>query len=470
MHEPVLDRSESTVTTSPAPRQDDVSGGRIILAAAVLTGVAYAGLALAGDLRERLPLYLVVHAFLFLAMLAAWFGLRRQAGALGLILGAALVFRVIAALGPPALSDDVYRYVWDGRVQLHGVHPYAFAPADAELARLRDEHWSKINHPTLKTIYPPLAQVWFALLAGLGAGPLGFKLAAGLVDFAAVLALSLLLQRLALPRDRVVLYAWNPLVVVETSGSGHLEPLGTLLVLLATVWIISRRSRLSTLALGAAVHVKLLPALLIPGFLRRLNGREIVLLAAVIAGLLLPYAATGPALGGGVLDYAESWERNALVFAGVRGLLEWIDVGPPLKEGIAWVQSRVGEGTVDWDFLYRHVWPRDVAKLLLVSGLMVWMLYLARRSDLDAAREAFLILAAAIVISPTVHPWYLVWVLPFAAAYLSWPWLLFGLLIPLSYLAGAADVSGVVRAIEYGPPLLVAVALHLSRHRRGRLR
>ena len=87
------------------------------------------------------------------------------------------------------MSDDLYRYLWDGRVQLHGVHPYAHAPEDQALAGLRDEHWERVNHPEVKTIYPPLAQGTFLVLAAVGAGPLGVKLTMGLLDFGVVLAL-----------------------------------------------------------------------------------------------------------------------------------------------------------------------------------------------------------------------------------------------------------------------------------------
>ena len=71
-----------------------------------------------------------------------------------------------AAWGEPMLSDDVYRYVWDGRVQLEGVHPYRYAPVDPALGTLRDAHvFPRINHPEVPTIYPPLAQSLFAGLA-----------------------------------------------------------------------------------------------------------------------------------------------------------------------------------------------------------------------------------------------------------------------------------------------------------------
>ena len=193
---------------SRPPGRDNGRGRLGILALATSAAILYAGLAVLGDLTAHTGAFLAIHGALLVVMAAAWW-VARGAGprVLGLALGAALLFRVVMALGSPALSDDVYRYVWDGRVQLHGIHPYLHAPADPALESLRDSDWERINHPELETIYPPLAQVLFAGLAALGAGVRGFKMAAGLADFAVVLALAYLLRRLSLPPDRVLLYA-----------------------------------------------------------------------------------------------------------------------------------------------------------------------------------------------------------------------------------------------------------------------
>ena len=179
---------------------------------------------MSGDLREHLPALLAAEAVLFGAMLAAWRLAATRRTRMAPLLVAALAFRVIAACAPPSLSDDVYRYVWDGRVQLHGFHPYRHAPEDPALDALRDADWTRINHPELRTIYPPLAQGLFLALAAVDAGPLGFKLTLGIADFAVVLSLCALLRTLGLPADRAILYAWNPLAVLETAASARNRP------------------------------------------------------------------------------------------------------------------------------------------------------------------------------------------------------------------------------------------------------
>jgi hypothetical protein len=412
---------------------------------------------------------LAAEAVLFAAMLVAWRLAAARRMRMGPIFVAALAFRIVAACGPPALSDDVYRYVWDGRVQLHGIHPYRHAPADPALEALRDADWKRINHPELRTIYPPLAESLFLALAALGAGPIGFKLALGLADFGVVVALGTLLRALELPPHRAILYAWNPLAVLETAGSGHVEPLGVALVVLGAAWIIGRRPGLSTLALAGAVQAKLLPLLLVPGWVRRWRLREVALFAVVLVAIALPYAVGGPALGGGLADYAARWEANPSVYGVVERLLAAADSGVALEPSISAARRAIRAEWIPWDRLYAWVWPARLARMICGLALVAWVAWLAFRPRLDAARETFLVLCGALLLSPTLHPWYVLWVLPFAAAYASLPWLGFSLLVLLSYLGGAAGPPVWVSWVEYGGLAgLAAVEALVARRYPGR--
>lgn len=436
-----------------------------ILALALAAAAIYTAVALAGDLREDLIPYFVAHALLSLLMLGAWRAARRGAP-LAWLLTAALAFRLIAALGAPTMSDDVFRYVWDGRLQVHGVHPFDFAPLDPALEHLRDENWERINHPEVKTIYPPLAQLCFALLASLGAGPGGFRLAFGALDFAVVLALLGLLRRANLPQDRVILYAWNPLAVIETAGSGHIEPLGVLFTLLATRWIIDRRFRLCTAALAAAAHVKLLPLVLFPGYARRVPTVALAVGVAVLIALALPYALTGPAIGTGLGDYAERWQHNAFVFAGIERFFERIDTGRTLVPWIAEARLRVGDKLgIPWDAIYTAIWPPVLARLVVASLALAWIVALASSKRLDALRETFLALAGVLILSPTVHPWYVLWVLPYAAALLSPGWLAFAAFSVVAYTGDDGSIPLGLRVLEWSALILPALAVALWRRR-----
>lgn len=403
--------------------RDNNRGSHIILALAIGATALYLLLAANGDLRGRPGLLLPASAGLLGAMLLAERMFRADRALRRPILVAAALFRIVAGCGSPALSDDVHRYVWDGRVQLHGVHPYRFPPDAPELAPLRAAAASGINHPELKTIYPPLAELFFLALGALGAGPAGYKLTLGMIDFGVVLALEELLRRTGLPRERLLLYAWNPLAVLETAGSGHLEPVGVLFVVVAGLWIAERRPQATLLALAAAVHVKLLPACLVPGVLRRVGWGRAALLIAALALPLLTYAVDGPALGAGLAAYAERWEYNATLYAGVEAAIERLDGS------------------------------REVARLAVAAAAAAWLFALARRRDRSFAREALLAFGGVLLLSPTLHPWYLLWVLPWAAALGSGPWLVLGATAILTYSYADGDVPLWIKTIEFLPAL-----------------
>lgn len=439
-------------------RHHNRSATGIILIAGGFSASLY-GAAAVLDLRARPGLYLTLHALLLALMVLAWWQARKAPSALRWVVLAAALFRLLAVFAEPVLSDDLYRYVWDGRVQVAGFHPYAYAPVDPALEALRDDDWARINNAELHTIYPPLAQMLFAALAWVGAGTRGFKLFFALADLAVIAALAGLLRRVGLPPDRLVLYAWNPLAVIETAGSGHIEPVGVVLVVLCAGWMAGRKARPAALALAAAVHVKLLPAVLIPGAMRRLRNVPAVLLVAALALLALPYALSGPALGSGVLDYAERWERNASIYRGVETLAQRIDSAARLTPVVAGLRERLGGTDGFWNWIYSKVWPREVARLTVGLLALAWVVRLSFRRGLTAPREIFLGLAGVLLLSPTLHPWYVLWVLPFAAAYASVPWLLLAALVPLAYLGGAGDVPWSVRLVEYGIPLLAALLL-----------
>lgn len=455
------------------PGRSNRRGAAGILALAILSALLYLALASLGDLRARIHILLPVHGVLILIMAGAWWTVRRStAPTLRLALGAALIFRVVAAFGEPALSDDVYRYVWDGRVQVQGVHPYRHAPDDPTLVELREIDWESINHKEVHTIYPPLSQMLFAALTIVGAGVRGFKLAAGLLDFGVVLALAYLLRALSLPRDRVILYAWNPLAILETAGSGHVEPAGVALVVLAAAWTVADRPFLSAAGLAGSVHIKLLPIVLVPGQLRRWPVRATLVFLAVVVALALPYALTGPAVGGGLFDYAGRWQRNGFFFPAILRAFETMDLTPWLKETIASLQSRWGEGALPWDWLYRHVWPPYLARATAATLAVAWIAAVALRRRLDAARESLLVLGGVLLLSPTLHPWYVLWILPFAAALCSRGWLLLAALVPLAYLGGDGDVPRWARGVEFIPAVsLMAWDTFRSRlSRRGSIR
>ena len=437
------------ISTRPAlTEQNSIRALRILAAGLILV---HAAIAAHGDLQARIPGYLAIYGVLLVGTVVAW-RLARRIGpkCTPLVLAAALGMRLVAAWGGPALSDDVYRYVWDGRMQVEGVHPYALAPDDPALEVYRDDVWQHINHRELPTVYTPLAEGVFFVLAALGLGPGGFQLAIGVFDFGVVVLLLGLLRARRLPEDRLVLYAWSPFAVVETAGSGHMAPIGVALVLAALLALGADRPVRAGAALGLAIQAKLLPLALVPGFARRL--RASALAAVVVAAVLpsLPYAMTGPAIGGGLHAFAERWERNASLYAGVAWAARRLDTGSRLKPWIGRVKDRLGDGVLPYDLLYRSVWPREIAKAIVVALALAWVVWLAFRSGLDPPREALWALGGVLLLAPTVHPWYLLWIAPLAVLVGSPGWLAWVAIVPIAYLDSAGDVPNWVRAVEYG--------------------
>ncbi len=247
---------------------------------------------------------LVRRFVLLLAVSAALYGaatrvvLRDGAGGRGtfaLVLAVAFLMRLPALFEPPFLSSDLYRYIWDGRVQLAGINPYRYIPADPALLQIRDHRiFDHINRRFYApTIYPPAAQLMFRLIASVGQTALVAKLAAVACECVAVACLALTLRLCGDPPSRVLIYAWNPLAVWSFAGNGHVDAEAVGLVAAALLARAARQDGWAGAAIGAATLVKFLPAVVAPALWR---GRWRLPLAAaiVIVALYLPFIAVGP--------------------------------------------------------------------------------------------------------------------------------------------------------------------------------
>ena len=231
-----------------------------------------------GDLRADTPgfevAYLATFALYLLAVVVV-LRLTPTAGsplpALALIAVFGLLFRALLLPMPPTLSDDMFRYVWDGRVQAAGLSPYRYPPSAPQVAGLHagdQTIWPHINRQDAITVYPPGAQIAFALIWRIaGNSVTGFKTAFVLAELAGGLALLGLLRALGQPLERVLIYLWSPLLVFEVAHSGHVDGLMLPLLILAFWARVKNRPWLLGLALGAATLVKLFPLILVPALL-----------------------------------------------------------------------------------------------------------------------------------------------------------------------------------------------------------
>lgn len=248
-------------------------------------------------------------AFIIIALLqaAVWAGaaavMMRVAGrspALGLILGTAVLLRLIALAAPVFLSSDINRYIWDGRVQAAGINPYRYVPTAPELAKLRDDRvFPNINRNNYApTIYPPVAQLLFLLANRLGGTVPVLKLLLVATEAVGIWALLGVLRACDLPRERILLYAWHPLPVWEIAGSGHVDAAVVAFVMLALAAGIGGRRMWSGAALAAATLVKFFPVVLAAALWRpvasnRGDWRWPAAFIAVIIAAYLPYIGVG---------------------------------------------------------------------------------------------------------------------------------------------------------------------------------
>ncbi|HLL75929.1 MAG TPA: glycosyltransferase 87 family protein [Pyrinomonadaceae bacterium] len=211
------------------------------------------------------------------------------------VLAFAALFRYWPLVEEPRLSDDIYRYVWDGRVQAAGINPYRHIPAEEPLAHLRDEAiYPKINRRDYApTIYPPLAQAIFFATTRVSESVTWMKLTMIAFEAVSIWAVVWLLASFGLPRQRVLLFAWHPLLVYEIAGSGHLDALMICFVCLALVARRSNREGLTGALLACAALVKFFPAVLAPALYRRWGWRMPAAFAAVFALAYVPYLSVG---------------------------------------------------------------------------------------------------------------------------------------------------------------------------------
>ena len=231
---------------------------------------------------------------------AAWLAPPVVMGVTALLLAPGIYFA-------PKTSDDVWRYVWDGRVQLAGLDPYRFVPLDPALSFLRDpllfpsDGVTLINRPQVPTIYPPAAQLLFAIVAAATpweAGALGIKVTMA----AAVVVTAGLLARFRSDRPGVALiYGSSPLIMLEAANGGHLDAVVALLICVVVMLGVREHWWQAGLILGLAAAIKLVPLLLLPAFLLRGRWRASVTALGVLAASYVPHVLAVGALVAGFL-------------------------------------------------------------------------------------------------------------------------------------------------------------------------
>jgi alpha-1,6-mannosyltransferase len=370
-----------------------------LLAAGLLVLAAFGAAALWRGDHPTVALIALVQLPIYAA--AAWIVIARPSWApmtgrhavLGILL-VGLAMRLIVLPSPPA-SSDIYRYIWDGRVQAAGVNPYRYVPGDDALRALRDEAiYPQINRADYApTIYPPMAQMVFFAATRISESPPFMKAVMVAFEGLAVWAILHLLGARGLPATRILLYAWHPLPLWEFAGSGHADAIAIACLLLGFVAVDRRSPILAGVALAAGALVKYFPVVAGPAMYKRWDWRLPLAFAASIGVLYVPYLGAGTKVFGFLGGYVaeEGLEQGA-------GIFLWQLAGSVVR--------------LPAD-AFAFYFPLAAA-LMLALALVLFVRRQEPKADLAAA--AILAVASTVLFSPH-YPWYFAWLIPFACIY-----------------------------------------------------
>jgi alpha-1,6-mannosyltransferase len=332
--------------------------------------------------------------------LAAWLVVKAKPDgmdsgrALATILLIGLAMRLPLLPGWP-VSTDMFRYVWDGRVQGAGINPYLFVPADATLNGLRDGAiYPYINRADYApTIYPPTSQIVFYLITRISESIVFMKAVLVAFEGLAAWAILQLLAVRGLPRARILLYAWHPLPVWEFARSGHIDIVAVAFLLLAFLATERRSPILAGVALATGALVKYVPVVTGPALYKRWDWRLPAAFVATLVVLYLPYIGAGTKVFGFLGRYVseEGIEQGS-------GIFLWQLLGAILP-------------------LPGYAFPFYVAAVVLImAALALFVVLRKQRAQTDLAGGMLLAVAFTILFSPH-YAWYFAWLVPFLCFY-----------------------------------------------------
>ncbi len=360
----------------------------------------------------------------------------RRVIVIGLVLTG--LWRIPFLLSSPGPDDDIHRYLWDGRVQRLGYNPYIVVPDDPALAGLHTPETRTLNNPYLPSPYPAGAELFFRAVTAIRESVFTLKVAFVLCDVAIVLVLLDILRSSGQGAHWVLAYAWNPLLAIEVAGSGHIDIVGVLLLVVSAAAVGRRWRTVAALAFGLAVAVKFLPIVLLPLYWKRVRIRDGALAAVVVGLLYVPFLNHGQIPIGSLGTYVHSFWFNDPVFA----------------------------------TLERFAAPEFVAVLAVLLGFVtsIWQRSKAAALSPDAFAWP---MAASLLCAPVVYPWYLLWLLPFIRSTSTVPLIVWTVsIIPTYYVWHLRAIGrpwlvpGWAMLLEYGCVAIAGGIIGFRRFRR----
>jgi hypothetical protein len=341
------------------------------------------------------PLYLVAITGMFICMIVLW-KLVKSSKLFIFIILLSVVIRIFAIIQFPE-GDDIYRYIWEGRIQLDGFNPYALAPDSEELTPLRTGLWKDINHKHIPTIYWPFAELLFKAGASVSHSIIFFKFMFTLWDLLTLLILFLLVKHFAVEKRHLLLYALNPLVIIFISGEGHLDSVVIFWIMLCLYFLQLKKYRLMYLSLGLALMTKFTLFFILPFLIGRKNIRYIPYLF-LPALLFIPYLHPDVSFFSVPTLFTMEFRHNGLVYSLIHTL---------------------------FDYRTSLYISFSIALILCICVFLLTP---------DTFRAVSVVTGIFLIFTPSFHPWYLLIMTPFLVFYRSWPWLILHLtILPLIF-------------------------------------
>ena len=336
---------------------------------------------------------------------------------------------------PPGADDDIHRYVWDGRLQRLGYDPYLVVPSDPAFSGLHTSETRALNNPDVPSPYPAGAELFFRAVTAIHESTFALKIAFVFCDFAIVLVLLDVLRCSGQGMHWVLAYAWHPLLATEVAGSGHIDIVGALLLLVSFAALGRRWRAVAAVAFGLAIAVKLLPIVLLPLYWKRVRIRDGILATIVVGLLYLPFLKPGWIPSGSLGTYVQSFRFNDPVFA-------TLELVAP---------------------------PQLVAALAVLVGFLIAIRLRSGSPALSSDAFAWP-MAGSLLCAPVEYPWYLLWILPFLRLFSTLPVIIWTVSIIPTYivwhlrtLGRPWSVPGWVMLLEYGSVATAGAIILLRR-------
>jgi len=403
----------------------------------IITGIVIeilcAATAFIGDIKKNIPCFAFLYTASFIAYIFAVFYVssngetsEQDGNSSREILWAIIIFSLIFrfTLLPMTPSDDMYRYLWEGKLQLNGINPYSHPPESSSLEHLRDKFFFGINHKHLSTIYPPLTLMVFAVADYISHSIISMKSLFLLFDVFSIFLLLRFLGVMGKNSVNVLIYAWSPLILINFAAMGHGDSLQIFLVILALYLCAIRKNLRSVISIGLAAMSKfvfiIIAPFMISGLMPGKRLKYVIALLSVIAILYLPYVGAGKNLFSTLFHFGTQYHFND----SAHFLIFCLSIGSPLVSKII---TAIIFGSVLLYLYKKHL------NLLITDDNESPPQSSFSKGGFEKVRQwgindsvlnfAFLSIGAFLILAPTLHPWYLTWIVPFLCFNKNRAWL-----------------------------------------------